>query len=283
MPSSARGPARGCEARGCVVIVDRVRAAFRVLCAAGALLCVDVRMALAHPKVDEAGKRLEAAEFDSAGRLLAEAEAGSDLTRDDALRLLELRALLQLALKQRDDAMAALQQLAVLSPEHQFPRHTSPDLLKAFAAARATAPAPPSLTVERELASDGVRLHARVGGDTLGLLRGVRLWTRIGSRPWRSALASDMLVPAAPGEQVTYRAEALGFGGAPLYATDAARFSLPNAEPRSSDDRTGTSPWLYGGVIGGALAVAGAVIVVALLSSSDSDSTQVSPPTVVTR
>jgi hypothetical protein len=244
---------------------------------------VDVRLALAHPKVDEARARLEAAEFDSAGRLLAEAEAASDLTRTDALRLLELRALLQLALKQRDEAMAVLQQLAVLSPAHEFPPHTSPDLVKAFATARGAAPTPPSLTVERELASDGVRLHARIGGDSLGLLRGVRLWTRIGSRPWRAALASDMLVPAAPGEQVTYRAEALGLGGAPLYATDEARFSLPAAARMDDRGGTGTSPWLYGGVIGGALAVAGVVIAAVLLGSSDSDSTEISPPTVVTR
>ena len=62
-------------------------------------MCAHVSLARAHPKVDEAGTKLESAEFESAGRLLAEAEAASDLGREDALQLLQLRALLHLALK----------------------------------------------------------------------------------------------------------------------------------------------------------------------------------------
>jgi hypothetical protein len=250
------------------------------------VMCAHVPLVHAHPKVDEAGRRLESAEFESAGRLLAEAEAASDLGREDALRLLELRALLHLALKEREDAFAALRRLAVLEPEHAFPPHSSPDLLAAFARARDAAPPPPTLRVQHELAAEGVRVSARVEGDTLGLVRGVRLWSRVAGHPWRSALANEWLVPAPTDERVSYWAEGLGIGGAPLYRSIEGRVRIPEALGADRDDEESgsSSAWLYGGVIAGAIAIAGALTAIAVVAAGGGDdTTQLSPPMVVVR
>jgi hypothetical protein len=250
-----------------------------------AALCVHVvsATAYAHPKVDEARARLEAAEFDAALRLLAEAEAGSELTRDDALRLLELRALVHLALNEDEAAVEALRVLAVLSPDHTLLPQTSPDLVAAFERARESAPAAPRLVVERALSPDGVRVSAAVEQDELGVARSLRLWTRIAGQPWRSTLSNETLVLAAPGQRVEYRADALGIGGAPVLSSEPGSLLVPaGREPAGAADEGGTSPWLYAGVLGGALAVGGAVAMIVLLGQSG-DSTQLSPPMVVRR
>lgn len=243
-------------------------------------VCVHVAAApaSAHPKIDEAQARIEAAEFDGALRLLAEAETGTELSREEALRLLELRALVHLALNEDDAAVAALRLLAVLAPEHAFAPSTSPDLLAAFKRARAGAPSPPALVVERELRPDGVRVSARVEDDVLGVARSVRLWTRAGSHAWRSTLANETIVFAAPGQRVEYRADALGIGGAPVLTTEAESLLVP-AAPATDRAASGASPWLYAGVIGGALAIAGTVTAILLLGDSG-EGTRLSPPTV---
>ena len=240
--------------------------------------------ALAHPKVDEAKARLEAAEFETALRLLAEAEASADLSREDALRLLELRALVHLALKDEAGADAALQALAVLAPDHTFARHTSPDLIAAFARAREHAPARPELVLARELRPEGVRLSARVEGDTLGLLRSVRLWTRIDKQPWRETPAPEALVAAAGGQRLEYRAEAQGVGGATLLQSETFVFVVPRerATTAAADANSGTSPWLYAGLVGGMLAVAGTVTALVLING-ESETTRLTPPSVVDR
>jgi len=246
-----------------------------------AAVCVHVisAPAYAHPKIDEAQARIEAAEFDGALRLLAEAETGTELSRDDALRLLELRALVHLALNEDDAAVAALRVLAVLAPEHAFAPRTSPDLLAAFERARTSAPEPPSLVVGRELRPDGVRVSARVDNDQLGVARSVRLWTRAGSHAWRSTLATETIVFAAPGQRVEYRADALGIGGAPVLASETESLIVPDAP--APERAAGASPWLYAGVIGGALAIAGTVTALLLLGDGG-EGTQLGPPTVAT-
>jgi hypothetical protein len=237
------------------------------------------RPALAHPKIEAARARLETAEFETALRLLAVAEAGSDLSRDEALRLLELRALVHLALKDREEAQAALRVLAVLAPDHAFAPQTSPDLIAQWKVVRASAPPAPQLAVEHTLRPDGVNLHAAVNGDELGIVRGVRFWTRVGTQPWRSTLAFDTAVLATPGARVEYRAVALGIGGAPLLETDVQALTIPAAQ----DDRNAAavSPWLYAGVIGGAVAALSVGALLLLSGDDQSDSTRVSPPMLV--
>jgi hypothetical protein len=232
--------------------------------------------AYAHPKIDEARARIEAAEFEAALRLLAEAEADTGLTRDDAATLLELRALVHLALRDKPRAEQALRQLAVFAPDHTFTASTTPDLITAFTKARETAPPPPQVELETVSRPDGVRLSARVSGDELSLTRGVRLWMRVGDGAWRSTLADETVIAAAPGTTLQCRAVAESIGGAPLAET--AVQSIVVTQSGASSDHT----WLYAGVIGGVVAIAGTVLAVALLGR-DSSSTRPSPPELVGR
>lgn len=256
-----------------------MRVAFRSVTAPALGVCVLLcgGHALAHPKVDEAQTRIETADFEAALRLLAEAEAGSELTREDALRLLELRALVHLALKEGDPALITLRRLAVLSPDHVFAPSTSPDLVAAFERARRGAPEPPQLVLERRLQPEGVLLTAHVRGDALNLVHDVVLYTRVDGRPWRSTPGLETIVAAAPGQRVEYRAQALGIGGAPLLSSSTQRLvmSEQKSEPAAS-------PWLYAGIVGGALAIAGTVTAL-LLVDSEPTTTRVSPPSIVDR
>jgi hypothetical protein len=245
-----------------------------------ALCLCAASIALAHPKIDEARTRVEAAEFDAALRLLAEAAAGTDLMREDALSLLELRALVYLALRDGEHAQETLRMLAALAPERVFAPGTSPDLVHAFARVKQDSPPPPRVSLEPTLAADGVHLRGRVEGDPLHLVRALRLWTRAGDAPFRSTLADETILLAPPGQRVQYRAVAEGIGGAPVAATELESLQLP----KQRDERaaaTGTSPWLYAGLITGALAIAGTVVAALALSGGASDQTQPSAPRVV--
>jgi hypothetical protein len=231
----------------------------------------------AHPKIDEARARIEAAEFEAALRLLAEAEADSGLTRDDAANLLELRALVHIALRDKPRAELTLRQLAVFAPDHTFAVSTTPDLIAAFDKVRATAPPPPQVALESTSRPDGVRLSARVSGDELALTRAVRLWTRIGDGAWRSTLADETVIAAADGTTLQCRAVAESIGGAPL-AESPVQSIIVTQQAGSSSERT----WLYAGVIGGVVAVASTVLAVVLLNR-DSSNTRPSPPELVGR
>jgi hypothetical protein len=232
--------------------------------------------AFAHPQIDEARARIEAAEFEAALRLLAEAEAGTELSRRDAADLLELRALVYLALHDRTHALRALQMLLVMEPDHHFAAATTPDLIAAFEAARTSGTAAPELVLEQAVRPDGVRFSARVQGDTLGMVRAVRLWTRVGDGAWRSTLADETVIAASPGQSLQYRAVAEGIGGAPVRQTEVRTLVVPEAAAESH--RT----WLYAGVIAGALAVGGVITAVVLLGRSSSE-TQPSAPQLVGR
>jgi hypothetical protein len=258
----AVGPARRAAARSALVLT---------------LLAGSASQVYAHPKIEQARARIEAAEFDAALRLLAEAEAGSELTREDALYLLELRALVHLAMRDAVSAQATLRVLAVLAPEHAFAPGTSPDLVQAFARARGSAPAAPRIVLDSLQRPDGVHLRGRVEDDSLRLVRGLRLWTRVGDGAWRSTLADETIVLAAPGQRVEYRAVAEGIGGAPMVATGVDAVSVPTAR---AEERSHASPWLYAGIVTATVAIAGTVAAIAL-SNQSSERTQPSPPHIV--
>jgi hypothetical protein len=256
--------------------VGRMRVAGTAWLALALYLCT-ASTAFAHPKIAEARTRVEAAEFDAALRLLAEAEAGTDLGREDALSLLELRALVYLALRDAGHAQETLRMLAALAPGRVFAPGTSPDLVHAFARVKEDAPPPPHVSLEPTLAADGVHLRGHVEGDPLHLVRALRLWTRVGDAPFRSTLADETILLAPPGQRVEYRAVAEGIGGAPVAATRIETLQLP--QERAAE--THTSPWLYAGLVTGALAIAGTVVIAIALSGGSSDQTQPSAPQVV--
>jgi hypothetical protein len=237
-------------------------------------------VAHAHPLIERAEKRLEAAEFERALSLLEQAEKDPALARADALRLLELRALGQLALGDQRAAQRALVELAALDPEHAFPPGTSPDLLAAFSKARASVPPAPRLMVEREVQPDGVKVEVHVIGDELGLVRRVTLWTRVGDEAWRSRPGPSVQLAAAPGQRVQYRASAEGLGGSELASTEPETWL--RATPERKPIAASRFPWLYVGIVAGAVVIAGTTTALLLSGGDGSQRTQPSAPHVVT-
>jgi hypothetical protein len=242
--------------------------------------CLLPGRALAHPAIEQARARLEAAEFERALALLDKAEKSTELGRQDALRLLELRALGLLALNDERRAQRALLELCALDPEHAFAPGTSPDLLAAFEKARARMPPAPRLVLERSAQPDGVALQVHVLGDELGLVRAVVLSTRIGNGPWRQAGHERVQLAVPPGQRVQYRASALGLGGSELASAPEQSWVRP--EPAPERVRAGTvSPWLYVGLAAGAVVLAGAATALVVANTGDADRTQPSNPHVV--
>jgi len=244
-------------------------------------LLLSAAVARAHPAIDQARVRLEAAEFERALALLDKAEQSPKLSREDALSLLELRALGLLALNDERKAQRTLLELCALDPQHAFAPGTSPDLLAAFEKARARLPPPPRLVIERNAQPDGIALSVHVLGDELGLVRTVELFTRVGGGPWQRTRSERVQLSAAPGQRVEYRASALGLGSSQLATTPEQSWSRPQPAPAPERVRTGSSPWLYVGLAAGAVLLAGATAAVVVATSSDPDRTQPSPPRVV--
>jgi hypothetical protein len=240
----------------------------------------------AHPVIDQARSRLEAAEFERALALLDKAEQSPKLGPQDALRLLELRALGLLALNDERKAQRTLLELCALDPQHAFAPGTSPDLLAAFEKARARLPPPPRMVIERSTQPDGIALHVHVLGDELGLVRKVELFVRVSDGPWQRTRGERVQLSAAPGQRVDYRASALGLGGGELAATPEQSWTrpapAPAPAPAAERERTGSSPWLYIGLAAGTLLLAGATAAVVVTTSSDADRPHPTPPRVVT-
>lgn len=243
-------------------------------------LCLHAAAAHAHPVIDQARARLEAAEFERALQLLDKAEESGELGRADALRMLELRALGLLALNDERLAQRTLLELCALDPDHVFTPGTSPDLLAAFAKARERRPPPPRLILERRDQPDGVALEVHVIGDELGIVRRVVLSTRTGDGPWRSSDGEHVLVALAPGQRVQYRASARGLGGIELASLPEQSWQRPEPPPTRAR-ASPLSPWLYVGIAAGVLVLAGTTTAVIVANSSDADRTQPSPPRVV--
>lgn len=237
-------------------------------------------VAHAHPLIERAEKRLEAAEFERALSLLEQAEKDPALTRADALRLLELRALGQLALGDQRAAQRALVELAALDPEHAFAPGSSPDLLAAFSKARASVPPAPRLMVERKVQPDGVSLEVHVLGDELGLVRAVTLWTRVGDEAWREQPGARAQLAVAPGQSVQYRASAGGLGGSELARTEPETWL--RAAPERKPIAASRFPWLYVGIVAGAVVLAGTTTAILLSNDDGSQGTQPSAPHVIT-
>ena len=253
--------------------------------------------ASAHPAVQAGRAQLEQADFQGAIIALQQAEAESDLTRDDVLDLLEVRALAQLGLRDEAAVDRELVRIATLDPAHRFGRDAPPELAEAFARVLASAPGRLALQVDVAARDGHVELTGRVEGDAGALVRVTRVFGRTGTAaPWRSSSNGSLRLIGPPGASAQYYAVAVGPGGASLASAGSAEEPLSTTVPRASSgaaggaglppDEAGTSrgggtPWAW--IIGGGLAaVAVATVLTALaVSSSNSESgTQPSGPVV---
>ncbi len=225
--------------------------------------------------VAAARQSIERAEFEKALGALDRAEAAGGLARTDVVQVLELRALVDLALGRRKDADDVLTTLATVDPNHRFAPETSPDLVTAFESARRRAPVPLEIAVTHEARASTLSLRARATRDALHLVKELQLGYRRNDQPWRWVAGGALDVSLRPSDRIEYAARAEGAAGV-LSETPVQRFMAP-AEPA---ERSRPFPWLYVGV--GAAAVAGIVAGVLLLGSG-SQRTQPTAPTLEAR
>lgn len=245
--------------------------------------------ALAHPIVDEGVRHYENADFPRAIQAFARAEAASDLQRADVVELLVRRALVHFAMNAEARMREDLRRLATLEPNHVLGAETPPAVRAAFESVRRDLEGRIALRVESHAIPDGVHLAVEVTGDAAGLVRSVRLGARSPGGEWTEREGNEIDVPAA---EVEYYAEAIGPGGAVL-ASDGSRDAPRTASAGGvvagggggaviggddEGDEGGAPIWLFVGL--GAVAVAAAVVAVVLITSAQSDQTQLGAPTV---
>ncbi len=239
------------------------------------------------PRTDAERARalLGEADFDGALAAANAAEAGSSLDRDALVQLLETRVLIQAGLGRPGDLERDVARLAALAPQRPPPPSFPPAVAQALARAQAAAVA---IGVDAEVTTneDGATLTGAARADAAGLVRTVRLSARVGDSAWQSSNTGTLTVPVAPGETLSYYAEAIGPGGVvlaaagseaePLTRTRAPALAvIPDPEPVPASDDT---PLFIGLGVGGGVLVLGVVIVIAAVAGSSNDTTLVTLP-----
>ncbi len=257
------------------------------------VLCL-ASVAHAHPKIDQARRSYEQADFDKAFELLGEAESAETLTRAELATLYELRALVHLGLHNYVEMETDLERLVLVDPDRAPNARMPPDLARALSKVRAGSRGPLEVQVAATSGQSGVTLEAALSTETFGVVNEIRLFgRRDGTTEWVTSTDGLLLVPASTGEAVQYYAEAVGPGGQILAHHASAkvpklihvgeRLSLdgaagglaPNGRNVDTSRRRKRLAW---GIVGAAL-VAGAVVAAVLLLRDDgeSDTTRVQP------
>lgn len=243
-----------------------------------------------HPIVERGRSALEEADFQGALTAFDEAERAADLQRADLVRLVEGRALANLALGRPAAVETEMANLAAIDPEHQFSAEAPPEAQEHFDRARASSPGPIRVLVESTPQPGGLALTATVENDGRSLARRVRLVARPTGGAWQTSDDGSLTLQAAGGTRIDYYAVAIGPGGAPIAEAGtrasplhvvAGGSSLSGGNGGGGGGGAGV-PWLWVGA--GAAAVAVVVVVVLVASSSGdtlSDDTQPSAPVVM--
>ena len=228
-------------------------------------------VAAAHPLIDQARDRFRSADFPGAIEALDAADRATDLDRDDAVELYELRAVIHMALRQRDEADRALRALASLSPSHSFAREAPPDVVDRFRILRETVPGRVAIEVARRETTNGLLLTPRALDDPLGLIRRTRVHARVDAGDWQTSDDRALAVDASDGQTVEWYAEGIGPGGAVIatVASESAPMRFSAGEDPLGDG--GTSAWIWVGLGVGAVAIAVAVAVILSATSGDPD------------
>lgn len=244
-------------------------------------LLAHTTVALAHPKVDEARGLYEEADFEGALARLEEAWEADDLTREDVLSLLRLRALVHLGIGNTEGMREAARAWVLLEPTLELDESTPPEIREAVESARPAASAGVRVAARLEPTDTGVRIGAEVRGDPMGLVRDVRVHARVGDGSWETA-EPPMSVTVPPAATVAYAAEAVGPGGATV-AHDGTLDDphIWSATSGGTDHRGGGVPWVWVGVGGGVLAAAGVVAAILLVGGGEqSDLTRPTLPSI---
>jgi hypothetical protein len=173
-------------------------------------------VAYAHPLIDEGERKYEDADFPGALDAFARAEAATDLTRDDLVRLYTRRAMVHHAMQHPEELEADVFRLANLDRALRLPRAVPPAVRRAYEQAVTRVTSLLRVDVEAEAMPGGTRLVARVSDDNAGLVQSLRVRARTAGGAWRRTDRATLELPAAAGATVEYVAEAIGPGGAVL-------------------------------------------------------------------
>jgi len=272
--------------------VSRGKATCALVFAAVALMALLPAQAWAHPLLDRAQRLFEEAEFQGALDVYAQAEQATDLSRDDLVTLYRQRALVHHAMGNTSELELDVFRLATLEPNLTLDASVPPVVRRAFDEAKGRVGDPVHVEATSARMPDGVRVTARVQNDLAAIVQAVRVTTRVDGGEWRAVAASTASVAAAEGANVEYFAEAIGPGGAVVAwagtRMQPLRFGAAAAEgaagaggggggggggPVDTGEGGGVSAWPF--IIGGVL-VAGAIVLVVLLTGGPSDDTTVS-------
>lgn len=235
-------------------------------------------VAAAHPRIDAARERFQSADFPGAIEALDAAEQATDLDREGVVALYELRAVIHMALRHREEADQALRALASLSPSHSFAPEVPPDVVDRFRILRDTVPGRVAIEVARRATTDGLMLAPRALDDPLTLIRSTRVHARVDGGEWRTAEDAPLEVGATDGQVVEWHAEGIGPGGAVIATVASERAPMRFTVGDDPLGDRGTGPWLWIGLGAGAVAIAVALAVILSASSGDPD-TRVDGPT----
>ncbi len=254
--------------------------------------------ALAHPQIDEARAAYDATQHERGLELLEQAEAGTDLSRDELAELLLLRAMIHRALRQMDLAEIDLFRLAALDPARELGREVHPSLRRLFATVQQRVPGPVRLEAGAEREGETVEIRVAVTDDVAALAQGFRIHGRVSGGAWRESTTATLTLPADPSEGAEYWAEVIGPGGAVIatHASAASPATLAGAggevavgdevvreEPETGAPVTAPGeevpawPFIVGGV---ALALIVGAVILGVVLSQPTDDTQLTRPSV---
>jgi hypothetical protein len=235
--------------------------------------------------LEQATARIDEADFAAAGRILDEAEAGSDLSRDELVQLYASRAAVSLALGHIEDMARDVARLDALEPDFELDASARPELREALAAR-------PHQALRLDLRVDAqpgaASILGTVSGDPGGLTREVHLRARAaGTAAWTERTGDALVLPATDAV-IEYWGEVIGPGGAVLAATGSAASPLERRvgavtapiAPVASEAAGGTN-WLVIGLgVGAGIVAVGLVIVLIAMLSGSSNETQPGSPQI---
>ncbi len=234
------------------------------------------------PLLQQAQTKYDQADFQGALSTLDQAEQTNGLTRDDLVRLLALRGLVHLGMRDDSALRRDMSRLASIDPHHSFATTAPPELPGAFDQAKQGLPGAMRIETHVVPTASGVAVQASVENDPLSLVRQVRVNARQGGEIFHTGVGSVELATTSPA-RVQYYVQAVGPGGAVLLSRGSAAAPLEAPAPMPTHPRTPHvshgSPWLWIGIGGAAvIVVVGAILIGVLAGNDGSRSTQPSLP-----
>ena len=266
-------------------------------------LALIVAIGIASPleaQLAEGRRRLGQADFVRAIHAFDRAERGAHLTREDLVAIYEGRAMARWAQGDEHQAGRDLAALAELEPHPGFPPEAPPELASAFDEAAREGGLALEVTFADEPGATTINVDAQ--RDGAGLVRSIRMHTRIAGGAWDTAEASAVRLTVPEHVAVEAWVEALGpgaaiiahggsaeapitHGGGPVHELQAPTPPPPQASLIVRDDPVESHDdsvlWIGVGVGIGVAVIAAVIIgIVVGVSSGPSDQTQPGAPVV---